>query len=111
MITRLILELSKVRNEYTNLKLWLEQKEIVEYYAWKQENEKDRTAMDKIIAKLKLEDDEWLNKDEEVLKLKNKYDLLNDAKNTVLKLLDRKEFEKEEIEQFIENILEGIEND
>jgi hypothetical protein len=49
----LLTALNETKKERDELKLWLEQKEIVEYYEWKEENPKDRTAMDKVIAVLK----------------------------------------------------------
>lgn len=54
------------------LKLALDQKEIVQYNAWKSlpENEKNRDAREKVVARLKLEDDTWLEQEEELVKLK-----------------------------------------
>ena len=56
------------------LKLKLEQKELVEYTNWKsmEENINSREAMDKTIARLKLENDTWLNEEADLIELKNK---------------------------------------
>ena len=108
MIEKLITKLDRAREKYTTLKLWLEQKEIVEYYSWKQDNEKDRTAMDKVVAKLKMEDVEWLEKDEELTKYKLEYDKLKDLYNVVTKLIGREDFSKEEINDLVKNIIEGV---
>ena len=61
------------------LKLALDQKEIVQYNAWKslEENSKSREAMDKVVARLKLEDENWLEQEEELVILKNKATVLN----------------------------------
>jgi signal recognition particle GTPase len=60
----------QLEGKVRDLKLWLTQKEQVSYNNWKAqpENEKDKSAFDKIIAKLKLEDDgDWLNKEQELI--------------------------------------------
>ena len=61
------------------LKLALDQKEIIQYNAWKslEENSKSREAMDKVVARLKLEDENWLEQEEELVLLKNKATVVN----------------------------------
>ena len=56
------------------LKLKLEQKELVEYTNWraKDENINNREAMDKVVARLKLENDTWLNEEADLIEFKNK---------------------------------------
>ena len=56
------------------LKLKLEQKELVEYNNWraKDENASSREAMEKVVARLKLENDTWLNEEADLIELKNK---------------------------------------
>ncbi len=56
------------------LKLKLEQKELVEYTNWraKDENINNREAMDKVVARLKLENDTWLYEEVDLIELKNK---------------------------------------
>ena len=51
------------------LKLKLEQKELVEYTNWraKDENVNSREAMDKVVARLKLESDTWLNEEADLI--------------------------------------------
>lgn len=60
------------------LKLKLEQKELVEYSNWKskEENTTSREAMDKVVARLKLESDTWLNEEADLIELKNKATLV-----------------------------------
>ena len=60
------------------LKLKLEQKELVEYSNWraKDENINNREAMDKVVARLKLENDTWLNEEADLIELKNKATLV-----------------------------------
>lgn len=60
------------------LKLKLEQKELVEYTSWraKEENTTSREAMDKVVARLKLENDTWLNEEADLIEIKNKATLV-----------------------------------
>ena len=60
------------------LKLILEQKELVEYNNWraKEENSSSREAMEKVVAKLKLVNDTWLNEEVDLIELKNKATLV-----------------------------------
>ena len=60
------------------LKLKLEQKELVEFVCWraKEENIGSREAMEKVVAKLKLEDDTWLLEEADLIELKNKANLV-----------------------------------
>ena len=60
------------------IKLKLEQKELVEFNNWKsmEENINSREAMDKTIAKLKLENETWLNQEADLIELKNKATLV-----------------------------------
>ena len=63
------------------LKLKLEQKELVEYTNWraKEENINSREAMEKTVAKLKLENDTWLNEEANLIELKNKATLVGNV--------------------------------
>lgn len=60
------------------LKLKLEQKELVEYSNWraKDENSSSREAMEKVVARLKLENDTWLNEEADLIEIKNKATLV-----------------------------------
>lgn len=59
-------------------KLKLEQKELVEYTNWrtKDENIGSREAMEKVVARLKLENDNWLYEEADLIELKNKATLV-----------------------------------
>ena len=63
-----------LNTQWDYLKLKLEQKELVEYTNWraKDENVNSREAMEKVVAKLKLENDNWLNEEADLIELKNK---------------------------------------
>ena len=63
------------------LKLKLEQKELVEYTNWraKDENVNSREAMEKVVAKLKLENDTWLLEEADLIELKNKATLVGNV--------------------------------
>lgn len=75
-----------VTSERDSLKLKLEQKELVEYYNWKSkdENASSREAMDKVVAKLKLEDTSWLLEEERLIELKNKATLVGNIYEVLL---------------------------
>lgn len=78
---------AELRKEIADLKIWLNGKEILEYNAWKKrdENSKDRTAMDKIIIGLKAQDEEWMEKEET---LRNAEILLT-TQNLVMEVLKK----------------------
>jgi hypothetical protein len=102
----LVKQMDEMNRKVIELKLWLQEKEVVEFNAWKKENPKDRTAMDKIIALLKIEEnDNWLLKEQEYQKSKIELDRLKSIYNIVLKLLDRTDYTREDIEKFIEDLL------
>ena len=101
----LIQKIDDNRRKMTELKLWLAQKEVVEYNAWKVENPKDRTAMEKVIATLKLNDENWLEKEQEYIKVSNDFTYYKNIYDVVLKLLDREDITKEEIEDFIADLV------
>ena len=67
------------------LKLKLEQKELVEYNNWraKDENASSREAMEKVVARLKLENDTWLNEEADLIELKNKATLAGNIYDTL----------------------------
>lgn len=68
------------------LKLKLEQKELIKYNNWKAqaENASSREAMEKVIAKLKLEDENWILEEEELIVLKNKATLVGNIYEVLL---------------------------
>ena len=68
------------------LKLKLEQKELVEYTNWraKDENSSSREAMEKTIARLKLENDTWLNQEADLIELKNKATLVGNIYDVLI---------------------------
>lgn len=58
----------EIEEEVMELKLWLTQKEDLEYSNWKASplNEKDKSAKDKILAQLKQDDEDWIRKESEL---------------------------------------------
>lgn len=60
---------TKLEEQVALTKLWLAQKEVVEYANWKNNplNEKDRSAMDKVVSALKLEDEVWIQKEQDLI--------------------------------------------
>ena len=75
-----------VTSERDSLKLKLEQKELIEYNNWKSQadNSSSREAMDKVVAKLKLEDDNWLLEEEMLIELKNRATLVGNIYEVLL---------------------------
>ena len=82
------------------LKLKLEQKELVEFNNWKsmEENINSREAMDKTIARLKLENDTWLNEEADLIELKNKATLAGNIYDTLIVYLNQG-FAKESVDK------------
>lgn len=68
------------------LKLKLDQKELIKYNEWKSlsENASSREAMEKVIAKLKLEDENWLLEESDLIELKNKATLVGNIYDVLL---------------------------
>ena len=73
------------------LKLKLEQKELVEYTNWraKDENISSRESMEKTVARLKLENDTWLNQEADLIELKNKATLVVNIYDTLIVYLNQ----------------------
>jgi len=101
----LIQKIDENRRKMAELKLWLSQKEVVEYNAWKTENPKDRTAMEKVIAILKLNDENWLEKEQEYIKASNDFTYYKNIYDMTLKLLDKEDITKEEVENFVADLV------
>lgn len=83
---------SKVEEEVANAKLWVAHKELIEYTNWKNNplNKTDRSAMDKVVSALKLEDEMWMQKEQDLisqeiaLKMINiRYDILKATLQTM----------------------------
>ena len=89
------------------LKLKLEQKELVEYTHWraKEENIGSREAMDKVVARLKLESDTWLNLEADLIELKNRATLLGNIYDTLIVYLNQG-ISKEVIDNMAEEYIE-----
>ena len=60
---------TNLEEEVAQTKLWLSQKEVVEYTNWKNNpiNKTDRSAMDKVVSAIKLEDEVWLQKEQDLI--------------------------------------------
>ena len=64
---KLIEQKIELETELKDAKLWLAQKEVVEYNNFKEANPTSREAMDKVVSRLKLEDDSWLEKEADLI--------------------------------------------
>ena len=89
------------------LKLKLEQKELVEYTNWKSkdENTTSREAMDKVVARLKLENDSWLNEEADLIELKNKATLAGNIYDILMSYLNQ-QIPKESVDRMSEEYIE-----
>ena len=89
------------------LKLKLEQKELVEYSNWraKDENINNREAMDKVVARLKLENDTWLNEEADLIELKNKATLVGNVYEVLIGYIGQG-ISKEVIDRMSEEYIE-----
>ena len=91
------------------LKLKLEQKELVEYTNWKSkdENANSREAMDKVVAKLKLNNDTWLNEEVDLIELKNKATLVGNIYDVLVGYIGQG-ISKEVVDRMSEEYIEGF---
>ena len=89
------------------LKLKLEQKELVEFANWKAKdgNATSREAMDKTIARLKLENDTWLNEEADLIELKNKATLAGNIYDVLVGYIGQG-ISKEVIDKIAEEYIE-----
>ena len=89
------------------LKLKLEQKELVEFNNWKskEENATSREAMDKTIARLKLENDSWLNEEADLIEIKNKATLVGNIFDTLMSYLNQ-QIPKESVDRIANEYIE-----
>ena len=80
-----------LNNQRDYLKLKLEQKELVEFNNWKskEENIGSREAMEKVVAKLKLASDSWLNEEADLIELKNKATLVGNIYEVLIVYLNQ----------------------
>lgn len=89
------------------LKLRLEQKELVEYTNWraKDENASSREAMEKVVARLKLENDTWLNEEADLIELKNKATLVGNIYDVLVGYINQG-ISKEVIDKISDDYIE-----
>ena len=64
---KLIEQKIELETELKDAKLWLAQKEVLEYSVYKEANPSSREAMDKVVARLKMEDETWLEREAELI--------------------------------------------
>ncbi len=100
-LVELVQELSSRRTKVADLKLTLSRKETTSYLQWKQENPKDRTAMDKVIAELKENDKQWQELEIEYQKAVNDYQRLKDFYNLLEGAMKNPSYEKAFVEDMI----------
>ena len=88
-------------------KLKLEQKELVEYTNWrtKDENIGSRESMEKVLARLKLENDTWLCEEADLIELKNKATLVGNIYDTLIVYLNQG-FAKESVDKIANEYIE-----
>ena len=89
------------------LKLKLEQKELVEYSTWraKDENINNREAMDKVVARLKLESESWMLEEADLIEIKNKATLVGNIFDTLMSYLNQ-QIPKESVDRIANEYIE-----
>jgi len=109
-LERLTIALNKALENTIELKAWLERKEITAYMVWKNqpENEKSREAMDKVVARLKLLDEEWLQKEDEYRENKIKLEQLRHIFRLAESMVLNDDYNYEVVDNFIKNTLKEI---
>jgi len=95
----------EVAGKVAELKIWLAQKEVISYNNWKAlpENEKSRDAMDKVVAKLKLQDDNWLEKEVELRELEPRLKSMDLCINTIIGVLQSDKYDGLVLEELQES--------
>ena len=89
---KLIEQKIELETELKDAKLWLAQKELVSYNVYKEANPTSREAMDKVVSRLKLEDDSWLEKEADLITkevMYKKVALIVDVLNNTLNAMSR----------------------
>ena len=96
-----------LNNQRDYLKLKLEQKELVEYTNWKAKdgNANSREAMDKTIARLKLEDESWMLEEADLIELKNKATLVGNIYEVLIGYINQG-LSKEVVDNMAEEYIE-----
>ena len=100
-ILKLRIELGE---EVKSVKLWLSHKEVVEYNCWKAlpENAKSRDSLDKVVSRLKQDDDTWLERESELLDLESTYNRVNTIYTVLMQTLEVMSKQDYSIAQFQE---------
>lgn len=82
----------ELETELKDAKLWLAQKELVSYNVYKEANPTSRESMDKVVSRLKLEDDSWLEREADLIikeVMYKKVALIVDILNNTLNAMSR----------------------
>ena len=101
-LSGLIKRINQAKEEYLQLKSKLTLKELESYQRWKRDNPKDRSAMDKVIANLKLQDEEWLQDEKMLLELEIECFQLKNIYDVVKVLLMKPDVSVEDVSRFIQ---------
>lgn len=113
MINVKLIELKiELETELKDAKLWVNQKEIVEYTNFKEANPSSREAMDKVIARLKMEDEIWLEREADLITKEVTYKkvaLIIEVLNSTLNAMSRHEdISKKYFEELQEGYIKSL---
>ena len=100
--------LYEVKSKMDGVNLWLKQKETVEYYNYIQNGGNSRTAKDKVVDELKMNNDEWMSKEDDLRQIKAIHTYLATSKDIIIGLINNNE--KELAGDYAEYSLDFIEN-
>ena len=102
-LKELIKNIETKKRTLTQLKASLAKRELIAYNDWKVLNPKDRTAMEKVIANIKIDDENWVKEEEAFEKLKVDVEILGYKKSIAQEMLHSSFFSKEDVEEFLKD--------
>ena len=110
---KLIEQKIDLETELKDAKLWINQKEVVEYNTFKEANPSSREAMDKVVARLKMEDETWLEREADLITKEVTYKkvaLIIEVLNSTLNAMSRHEdISKKYFEELQDGYIKSLE--
>ena len=101
-------ELLKTKNSLKSILLHREQEA---YRKWKEENPNDRSSLEKVVAIVKSNDEEWQRLEKEYERVSNELASINAHYEIVKGLVSNPNYSKEDVVDYIENVYEFIEKE
>lgn len=83
----MIAERDEISHKIAELRIYLQQKEVVEYKNYIDNGGNARTARDKVIGELKLDSEDWLEKEVELEEIKKTHATMSFCLETLQKMI------------------------